>query len=265
MELKQYQDILLGMVTDFAAMCRETGIHFYLAGGGSLGAVRHNGFIPWDDDLDIALPRRDYDRLPELVRQYLPDNYELIYRENARIYQLLDRNHPITMVNNNMAMENGTSYFAFIDLFPLDGCPAGERARKRYIRKQKRLRFWYKLCYIQYCHPGGNHSRLENLVIRIARGLHTEKLLARRRPRIGEKWEALVRKYDYETSEWVTASYGIYGIRDTFPRSVVGEGLLLPFENTELPVFENYDRYLTQLYGDYMTPVKMKGKAHLAE
>ena len=265
MDLREYQLKLLQMAKDFAQMCDENGLKYYLGGGACLGAIRHRGFIPWDDDIDIVLPRKDYDRLPELVREKMPEKYELYFRENAQIFQLLDKSCPITMVNDNMTMGQGNTFHMFIDLFPLDGCPAEESKRKKLLKKIKHERFFFKLGYVQYCYAGGNHSRFENMVIRVAKKLHLERIFKKKTAKHAKKLASLYRRYDYETSDWAMASYGIYGIKDTFPKEVVGEGTMVPFEDTSFRVFSDADRYLTQIYGDYMTPRKIDGKAHIAE
>ena len=74
-EIKATQKILLAMMDDFAALCRKHGLTYFLTGGSALGAVRENGFIPWDDDIDIIMPRKDYDRLPQIVEQECGDQY----------------------------------------------------------------------------------------------------------------------------------------------------------------------------------------------
>lgn len=87
-EIRATQTILLAMMDDFAALCREHGLTYFFSGGSALGAVRENGFIPWDDDIDIIMPREDYDRLPRIVEQECSDRYWVQSIKTSEVFDL---------------------------------------------------------------------------------------------------------------------------------------------------------------------------------
>ena len=118
--LAEKKQLMLSVMDEIDAFCRENGLTYFLVGGTLLGAVRHKGFIPWDDDMDIGLPRKDYERLIRefrsgsgKVRVFDFRNKEDYFwpsakavAENTVLYELDDRKHPIGV---------------FIDVFPFDG------------------------------------------------------------------------------------------------------------------------------------------------
>ena len=120
-EIRITKEILLGIMDDFDALCRKYGLSYFLTGGSALGAVRENGFIPWDDDIDIIMPRRDYDRLPEIVEQEFGDRYWVQSLKTSDVFDLCFAKF----------RKKGTKYVElfeseperagfFLDIFPLE-------------------------------------------------------------------------------------------------------------------------------------------------
>ena len=87
-EVKETQKILLGIMDDFDALCRKYGLTYFLTGGSALGAVRENGFVPWDDDIDVIMPRKDYDRLPQITEQEYSDRYWVQSIKTSEVFDL---------------------------------------------------------------------------------------------------------------------------------------------------------------------------------
>ena len=228
MEIKEYQTVLLNMVSDFARMCDANSLTYYLIGGSALGAVRHHGFIPWDDDVDICLPRKDYDKLQELVKRDMADHYSLFYRENACIYQLLDLSEKVVFKNDNYTLGNGNGFFACLDIFPLDGAPNNALFRHIRMARITLTRFFLKLGYIQSCYEGTGRKKWENLLINFSKRLHTEKWV--KPSPIARHWDKLARKNDYETSNWCMLAHSIYRMRDIFPKIWTEPGCIVDFE-----------------------------------
>lgn len=260
MTIEEYQEILFIMLSDLADMCDQNGLLYYLLGGTALGAVRHHGFIPWDDDIDLCLPRKDYDRLLDMVPAKMPAHYKLIYRKNAGIYHFVDTRTTIEFKDDNATQGNGTRYYPCIDIFPLDGAPGTRIGRLCRIGMTVVIRFFVKLGCIQYCYESIERRGWENKIIRIAKRLHTEKYIAPEY--FTGLWDKVARKNDYQTSQWCMLAHGISKMKDTFPKDWVGSGCMLPFGTKRFRVFSNFDAYLTQLYGDYMTPIKQADRQH---
>lgn len=140
-------------------VCREHNLRYYIWAGTMIGAVRHKGFIPWDDDLDIAMPRPDYDRLIEHAAEWLPKPYEMVCAENDGVYPLpfaKIQNADTTLIERMHLKYLGGIY---LDVFPIDGVPEGAVARKlHFARYEYYKRVLYLLFRDPYKHGHGPSS-----------------------------------------------------------------------------------------------------------
>ena len=128
-DLKQMQKIEFDILRTVHTLCQENHITYYLGYGTMLGAVRHQGFIPWDDDVDIVMPRDDYRRFLQLAPQYLPEHLKLCHLGNTAPY-----NYDFAKIQDKrtILIEDTYSYLGiesgvYIDIFSLDGYPADEK------------------------------------------------------------------------------------------------------------------------------------------
>ena len=123
--LKKIQEQELLLLKECIKLCEDNNIEYFALGGTLLGAVRHQGFIPWDDDIDLGIPRKYYDKLIEL----LSDNEEVVLEKNIINLNVLQYKK-----KENIQI-GSESYSVYIDLFPLDGVPNGKIARKIFLTK----------------------------------------------------------------------------------------------------------------------------------
>lgn len=254
MNIFEYHKILLEMLKDFAQMCEQNHLTYFLVGGSALGAVREKGFIEWDDDADIALPREDYDKLKEQIPRQFGGKYELRYRENACIYHFLRKDIKIDFSKVNVSGKGRIGH-PFIDIFPIDGAPGNRLFRLAHMTKILAFTYLHKFACIRMCEEHDGRSRFGNAVIRIARVLHTEKFLSARKT--ARLWMQAAKKYSYTDGKWCLIAFGSYKYHDIFPKPWVGRGKMVSFEGTEFRIFSYCEGYLSQLYGDdYMIPHK---------
>jgi lipopolysaccharide cholinephosphotransferase len=252
--LRQAQAVMFELLLAVRSLCNEHRIQFWLDGGTLLGAARHQGFIPWDDDVDIVMPRPDYERFIEIARQWLPAGMSIQtieldsrYRRYATPCKIRDRYSRIREVHASAGEESGL----FIDIIPLDRFHAsGLRGRIDY-----HLKWLYgRLCALQHAtprHPTNLRSRLGNLAIRWRHRIGVEPIL-----RLYRAW--LIRTVAHRNksiSNNYLIGYGFdsYWIRlfhpkDIFPLST------LEFEGEPFPVPANVDGVLRIFYGDWRTP-----------
>lgn len=254
-ELRNLQLVELNIMKLFAGICEKHNLRYYLVGGTMLGAVRHKGFIPWDDDMDVGMPRPDYEKFLEIVRDELPEGYDFLnYKQNEEykryFSRLVDKGVKITNASNtNTIVEN-----AWLDIFPFDGMPSGKIRQFFHFWHMTFWRFFYHAsCFdelVNLNRPGRPFylQMIINFVsfTHIGSKLNTKKLM--------RKIEKGLMKYDYDSSEYMVSFFGAYMMREIVDKKMLGEGAKYQFEDAMLNGPVMYDEFLTHFYGDYMKP-----------
>lgn len=261
--LTEMQEKILAMMKWFHQLCVENNITYYMVGGTMLGAVRHKGFIPWDDDIDVGLPRKDFDKLLEVTKnnklnnskhnKYIIESYkdgnEDFEYPYAKVYDTTT-----TLIENKRKHPKRGVY---IDVFPLDGIGTdAEDAAKNYNPILLKL----DLLNVKICGVRKGRSRFKNAAVRVA-GIIPDSLLNSKRL-IGQL-EKLCKQRDFYECAYVGNLVGNWGKKELMPYSAFGMPKLYTFEDTAFYGVENYDNYLKHLYGDWeKLPPKEKQKSH---
>ena len=255
--LRELQLTELSILKEVLALFREHDIPYYALGGTMLGAVRHQGFIPWDDDIDIGVPREDYERLISL-RTQLPPHLQLTSYTEDPTYE----KYFIRIVDKKIAVRSNRTVTemtipAWIDIFPLDGLPNGQLARRLHEKRILLSRMIFNLSRFDEIVDTRRSNRppLEKALVWCAKTFPLQKLVS---------WEAGYRLMDrtlkscpYASSNYNVNAMGAYRMREAFDKKVFGEGALYPFEDIQIRGAVDYEAYLTQLYGDWRTPADM--------
>ena len=250
------EDIVI--LKEFLKIVEKYDLKYYIIGGSFLGAIRHKGFIPWDDDMDIAMPRKDFNKFMQVANENLPQNMELITFKNDtnnRYYLPKIINKDIEIVEKRNE-ECGKKINLFIDIFPIDGMPNGFIARKIHCSRimiQRMLLAWY---YINEIDKDKKRKKYEKILIRLGKMLPTKKIINCKK--VLNKIDRLLQKYKYESSKYVGTIMGAYKTREIVPKEFFGKPTEYEFEGLKLNGPEKFDEYLTHMYGDYMTPPKNK-------
>lgn len=254
----------LEILEDIDKVCKKHGIQYFAEWGTLLGAVRHGGFIPWDDDMDICMKRADYNRFLAVAKKELPA-YSLLNCHNVcngEIYwEFLTRvvnGNQINFSGEHLDKFHGFPYVAGLDIFPMDFmAPAGQEILQVklvslvtlvintldnvYISEEEKKE---QLCQIE-----------EMCNVRLDRNGNIKQQLY-------FLMERLFSMYSEEEAEKITLMpLGLEKQNLQMPKAYYQEIIKLPFENTEIPVPAAYDAILRKKYGDYLTPVK-SGGAH---
>ena len=238
----------LEMAEYFVQFCKENDLLCYLCGGGAIGTLRHKGFIPWDDDLDFFMPRKDYEKLAQLWPQKADSRYQLSKSNENYI----DRNLFITIRDTQTTcikpyqQDLDIPHGLALDVLPLDYYPANGLSRKKQVIAA--------LVYSLFCAQTipEKHGGIMKLGSQALLALVPSKKL---RYKIWKKAEAEMTKYTKEESDGITElCSGPYYMKKKYPISSFEDALWLPFEETELPIPVGYDAYLKTAFGDYMTP-----------
>lgn len=237
------QTIELDMLKQFVKICDRLELQYFLVCGSALGAVKYRGFIPWDDDIDVAMPREDYQRFLREAPGLLPAHVFLqnfhTDPEFPHIFSKL-RDCRTTFIEAGVAhrkMHHGV----YIDIFPLDGYPEGKLAQFR-LEITKKFYGWQQYCALQGDAP--LKVRIRNRIFRLL-GYHkrTAKTLA--------KMERLFLRYPAQDSRLWCNHGNWQGRLEYAPRSQYGNGTWGEFEGLTVRLPENYDAYLTQKYGPW--------------
>lgn len=256
--LQRIKAVELEMFQKFITICNEQNLIYYLAGGTCLGAVRHKGFIPWDDDIDVIMPRPDYDKFIFVAQKYLSSDLFLQTFETDAEYPnnfAKIRNSRTTFVETSckdLHMNHGI----YIDIFPLDGGGDSFEAAAENLDGMKDLTRRISMTF--NLPIASNIDKLKyylKSLIYLVFGPSVKKAIKKR--------ETMYRAYSYDSSAWVANYGGAWGKKEIMPKSVFGEGTDGLFEGIQVKLPQNYDEYLTRMYGDYMTlPPKEKRVGH---
>lgn len=230
---------LLDIMKKFHNFCLENGINYYMLGGTALGAKRHRGFIPWDDDMDIGIPRDDYQKMI-LLSDRLPDGLEFRFYQNAENSPM----HYVKLIDiNTTLIEKNYSYYVeglYIDIFPLDG--AFKTGRKEMKRHKRIYRLFRKICW--HCSTEkkkGLFRKMYNVYCKLG-NLN----------RMHDRLEKNMTVIPFGKGDHIANFLGCYNEKECIPDKIFGKATLYDFEDTKLFGPENLDAYLTCLYGNYM-------------
>lgn len=259
---EETQALLEDMLQHFADYCGKHNLRYYLVGGTLLGAIRHKGFIPWDDDIDVGMPRPDYEHFLELVQQEpVNENYQIIsLKDGSSPLPFAEMIHKKTRVERpHLKYMEGDQVVqhVFMDIFPQDGWPEEEAEARKVMKKAAKLRFMNKMAKARI---GGGTTLLRTIgkipfaLIAKAQGAY----------RINQKLDTYAKRYDYDSSKYVGAiTYGIYGMGERCLREEVVDFAEVEFEGRQFQAPGCWDSYLTGIYGDYMTlPPEEKRVSH---
>lgn len=252
-ELEEMKRLELDMLIQFARYCDENFLRYYLYAGTLLGAVRHQGFIPWDDDIDVVMPRPDYERFLKMAsKQPIASHIDVLSYRSKQDYvfpfaKLTDIRTDGQEAYIDRKYHNGV----WIDVFPLDGLPSDVRERNCHIKRQQRRIRWLGLCVRPFV-PSSNVLKCIKrlLVYPIYLINHRKNQLSKAR-----ELDENAKRYAYDDSELVGVTCFCGGLNNVVEKDCFETTLDFTFEGAKFRVPVGYKEYLSHLFGsDYMTP-----------
>ena len=247
-ETVELQKKILEVFIEVKKICDKHNIRYFATGGTCIGAVRHNGFIPWDDDLDIAVPINDFERLTELCKKELPKPFELFicpdYKHNPNPF-IKVHNTQTTFIEKYELDYPDDYKGVFIDIFPLAGVPSDTKERKSYNRKLKLLIALNDKWHYSLSKCPGKKGMLLWILTCPLRPFVSRRFWA-------DKLYEFYNKYDFDSFDYTGCTWSPEIERLTFPKSWFEGYTELPFENSSMRCPIDYDSFLTHHFGDYM-------------
>lgn len=259
--INELKNIEISIFKCFIGICDKNNLRYFLIGGTLLGAVRHGGFIPWDDDIDVGMPRKDYEAFLKEAPKYLPEYY---FIQTCKTDPYYPNNYMKIRDSRTTFLESTVKHLrinhgVFIDVFPLDEFP-----------KNKWVQYWFNL----------NNRLLSNRISEIFSNTKENNikrsfikkvvitLYNKKVPTVQcatEKRERLLSKH-YK-GDYLANYSGAWGIKEIIPKSWYGTGKKWSFEGIDVIIPLEYDKWLTQVYGDYMKlpPIEKRVTHHYTE
>lgn len=243
-DLEHLQKVLLNMVKYVDSLCQKNNIDYFLLGGSAIGAIRHHGFIPWDDDLDIVMDAKNYDKFIRICREQLDSEryyFQEGYKDWPMPFSKLKLRGTVFKEPSGYVNASGEQGI-FLDVFKLENAPSSKISQLwQYICAK------YLLCNCLLRRGWENPTWNKSLMMIVSKPLNL--------PIVRRFFQYQVEKYNREETDYRMFFAGRYRFATSFyHKSVLGKPLMVPFEDTYLPVPEKYDLWLKQIFGDYMTP-----------
>ena len=245
--LREVQHKSIEILLYFKEFCEKHGLMFYLCGGCCIGTVRHKGFIPWDDDIDVFMPRDDYEKLAILWEKEADTDRYSLSRSNEKVnYRHTDtaiQDNYTTFINRH-SKDLDINHGLMIDVIPLDGCPKSKF--KRF------LQIIHAMAYSLF-----NAQRLPDNQGKLLRGLSKIILSvfqsSKLRYKIWRYCETQMIKYDIKDCDHITELVtGFKYLKIRYPKEIFEKAVYKDFEGYKMPIPNGYDTYLRMAFGDYM-------------
>lgn len=252
-EFTELQKVIIETLFEFHLFCEKHNLVYHLGGGTLLGAIRHKGIIPWDDDIDVDMPRHDYERFLKLSDTF-PKPFEVKHfkKDKNYVYPFIKIYNPKLQVTEFFGEQSYTSG-AWIDVFPMDGVFTNMRLRKLQFCIVKKLRFLFQLKNRGYQPPQNKESKTYFLK-RLFKPIVFVLLCFLPKHLVFSLMDKAASFKKYKKTIFVGAFYSPYGVKASFPKNIYKTTIQSEFNGYKFNIPSGYDLFLKAQYGDYMTP-----------
>ena len=232
-KLEEKKKIILDIMTDIDEFCRENKIPYVISSGTLLGAVRHGGFIPWDDDADMFMLREDFDRF---ISTYKGRKYHALYNtDNPDEFLKVGYAKVSDPTTSVVSRKTLVKFGVYVDVFPLDPVPEDQEERNAFMDK------------VMNCHRLLHHRQNKDIISYLISYHHSLEWW-------WKKCDETVRNPNYKSSHLVAHILGARNKRTVFNKNWFESLKDIEFEGRKFQTFSDTHSYLTMVYGDYMTP-----------
>lgn len=245
---------VLAIAKEFDQICTRHHIPYYMLGGTLLGAIRHKGFIPWDDDMDFGVPIEYYKELIRILESELPNPYRCCTFKNhpAILYNYMKiEDHSTCIDDKAISLPLEQKLGVNIDVFPLNVCTLGGKAERKVRKKEDLLGMIYQE---SFAHPNSRLRKIAKKCFQLIYGKNPRKLQ--------EEIDRML--FSIHQGDYLGNLFGRWAEKEIVPIEWYGSSKRYEFEDTSFIGLEDYDKYLTRLYGDYLKlPPENKRVAHV--
>lgn len=257
--MNDIQKKILDIYKEIAIICENNNIRYYALGGTCIGAVRHKGFIPWDDDLDLAIPIEDYEKFINIAKASLPEYLSLVTPYDSKhnpLFFIKITDIRTTMIETVFINYPDMYGGVWVDIFPLAGIPDKGKERDKFYKKGIWLERLNK--------KTSNHFKVE----KSKKGQLIWFVLSPLRILPAGFWWKIwckeLKKHPIKDSNYTGHVWESKMVQLTFPVDYFSDFLEMPFEDTVMKCPSGYDKYLSQFFGDYMKlpPVEQQNSGH---
>lgn len=251
---EESRQIMMNILSVVDKICEDNNIHYIMGGGTLLGAVRHKGFIPWDDDIDIFVPRKEYDKLLQILKRQEIVSWLEVIDENVEGYF-----YPFAKVVDNRTMIKSKSsvlkHGIWVDVFPMENVPDDDKIRQIFLNKCKYLRAFLISMVTDFSELKFGKKVLLKRILKIISACIGERNLL-------NYSMSFMRKYNDVETETMCITFSPYAT-EYVDKEMMNEIIELDFEDKKFKAPKAYDVLLRRTFGDYMQlPPENKRKNH---
>lgn len=247
LSLQEIQQAQLDILMEFDRICKEGSLRYSLVGGTLLGAVRHKGFIPWDDDIDVAMPRPDFEKFRAIFSGEQHGKYALRGFPNEEdedpiFLKFVDTDIHVkeTFLRHDLNL--------WIDIFPIDGLPSDDTEVASIYKRADEYR---RVLMASYADLAQGKTKFRRFAKNVLHGLDKMLPIAKH---CKNGLRNLAKKYPYDDSPYVGCIvWGLYGVGERLPKDAFSKTVEMEFEGKRFPAMYCWDEYLSGIYGDYLT------------
>ena len=261
-ELNKLHIYLLDILKEFQRICDKNNLVYFAIAGTLLGSIRHNGFIPWDDDLDVGMPIKDFIKLRSVVENDIKKPYVFIdtlnKRRNMHYFYKLENENTAFIEDENVEFKKGI----WIDILPFSGAPNNKVLLYFFLKKL----FFYKKLDL---YRNMKFNKCKNIKQKIQKVIFSLFTFNKDSNYYVSKFENLMNRYDFRSSDKIFYAWRLsFSYKKTVKYSIFDSNIFSSFishkyENIDIMIPVGYDLYLKKCYGEYMKlPAVSKRKCH---
>ena len=254
--MTELQKKQLEILKQFVRVCEKHNLRYSLEGGTAIGAVRHKGFIPWDDDVDVMMPREDYDKFIQLQYEYdgTPYFIQTWKSDPHYCYNFAKLRDSSTTYIENFFVNHVINHGVWIDIFPIDGICKKNKPMKKTGGRPRRVWFHFYMCYVPaLLRKVRKRTFFKDIFFNIIGALFYVFNIAHFHNRVCDR---IMRKWTIDNCALSGNMCSLPLKKQAMPSYIYKEYIKVPFEDMEVSLIKDYDIYLSRCYGDYMTPPK---------